>query len=154
MTAEEYLNETLDSELVDQLMKYSEDLRSEVIAHAIVRYRKERQLKTVGDLKWIIDTALRQKNATDTYARIFQALRIIVNDELTMIQRGLEGALHLVKSGGNIVVISFHSLEDRVVKAFVRSHTEQVKHMRLAVHKQRALASFERSATLRVLTKI
>lgn len=154
MSAEEYLNSAPDEQLVEDLLKYSEDLKSEKIAHMIVRYRKETGLRTVNDLKGIIDKALGHTGGTDTYARIFQAIRIIVNDEIETIKKGLAGAFEIVKPGGYIVVISFHSLEDRVVKAFVRSLGNKVEHTRLSVRKSRPLRSFERSATLRQIKKI
>jgi len=86
-----------------------------------------------------------------SYARIFQALRIIVNDEMNNIKKGLQGALNITKKNGKIVIITFHSLEDRIVKSFARN-CELVQESVIHVEKNRRLASFERSAVLRVLT--
>ncbi len=153
-TAAEYLNSALPEQLVEDITKYSEDLVSNRIAHRIVRYRSEKQMETVGDLKKVIDdaTGMHGRALEKTYARIFQAVRIIVNDELTQIRRGLEGAYEILEDGGRIVIISFHSIEDRVVKAFVRS--KGFKQQRIPVQKNRKLQTFERSATLRVIEKI
>lgn len=153
-TAAEYLNQALPEQLVEDITKYSEDLMSNRIAHRIVRYRSEKQIETVEDLRKVIDdaTGLHGRALEKTYARVFQAIRIIVNDEIRQIQQGLEGAYEILEPGGKIVIISFHSIEDRVVKAFVRS--KGLKKERIPVQKNRKLQTFERSATLRVIEKI
>ncbi len=153
-TAADYLNTASQAELIDRITRYSEDLASEAIAKRIVSYRSRKEIETVGDLKEIIRDATRQRDQQleKTYARIFQAVRIIVNDELKNIEKGLEGAYRILEPGGRIVVISFHSVEDRIVKAFVRS--KGVTQNRISVQKSRKLQTFERSATLRVIQKI
>ena len=152
--AYEYLNAASYEELAEMITRYSEDLSSERIARRIVTYRSKKPIQTVGDLKNVINEATRLQGASreKTYARIFQAVRIIVNDELTQIQKGLEGAYDILDAKGKIVIISFHSVEDRLVKAFVRS--KGLKHQRISVQKSRKLQTFERSATLRVIEKI
>lgn len=152
--AYDYLNTATYEDLAELITKYSEDLSSERIARRIVVYRSKKPIGTVGDLKTIINEATRLSGTSleKTYARIFQAVRIIVNDEMTQIQRGLEGAYEILDQRGKIVIISFHSVEDRIVKAFVRS--KGLKQQRISVRKNRKLQTFERSATLRVIEKI
>lgn len=152
--AHEYLNTASFEELSELITKYSEDLSSERIARRIVIFRSKKPIETVGDLKSIINEATRMQGIAreKTYARIFQAVRIIVNEELTQIKQGLEGAYEILESGGRIVIISFHSIEDRIVKAFVRS--KGLKPKKISVHKNRKLQTFERSATLRIIEKI
>jgi len=152
--AYEYLNTATYEELADRITRYSEDLSSERIARRIVVYRSKKQIEKVEDLKNIIIEATRMQGRVleKTYARIFQAVRIIVNDELIQIQKGMEGAYDILEVGGRIVIISFHSVEDRIVKAFVRS--KGLKQQRISVQKSRKLQTFERSATLRVIVKI
>jgi len=154
MTAAEYLNTVGLEQLIDDLGRYSEDMNAEKIARRIVRTRTDTAVQTVQDLRGCIDTALGYGNGTDTYARIFQAVRIIVNDEIETIKNGLAGAFSIVKQGGSIVVISFHSVEDRIVKMYVRGLGEKAKHLRINVKKVRSIKKFERSATLRVITKV
>lgn len=109
ITAAEYINSISENELYETLATYSEQDNSRTIAHAIVRARP---ITTTGDLLKIV-----RKNQAP---QIFQALRIEVNDELGALKEGLVGAKKLLKQGGRLVVISFHSLEDRIVKAFMR----------------------------------
>jgi 16S rRNA (cytosine1402-N4)-methyltransferase len=87
-----------------------------------------------------------------SYIRIFQALRIAVNDEFTQIEKGLTGAVNILKPGGRIVAITFHSLEDRVVKQFARRR-QDLKLIEEKVPKKYERAKFEKSASLRVIEK-
>jgi len=152
-TAAELLNSLQGEELISDIMKYSEEKYSIDIAKRILGHRRKKALATVGDLKKVIDEIVPEEEPRHkVYARIFQAVRIITNSELEQIQKGLEGALGLIQSGGVIVTITFHSLEDRLVKKFGRSHNELIMEA-IDVEKMRPLQSFERSAHLRVLQK-
>ena len=143
-TAAELLNSLQGEELISDIMKYSEEKYSIDIAKRILGHRRKKALATVGDLKKVIDEIVPEEEPRHkVYARIFQAVRIITNSELEQIQKGLEGALGLIQSGGVIVTITFHSLEDRLVKKMGAINVERV----------RPLQSFERSAHLRVLQK-
>jgi len=155
MTVAEYLQKTDGETLKYELMKYSEDIYSPKIAQKIVQNRSDHPLKTVSDLVTVIDSVVKADPTTKkkSYARIFQALRIIVNDEMENLKKGLQGALNITQQNGKIVIITFHSLEDRLVKSFARS-CDQVSEIVVNVEKMRRLASFERSAVLRVLTKL
>ena len=143
-TAAELLNSLQGEELISDIMKYSEEKYSIGIAKRILGHRRKKAFATVGDLKKVIDEIVPEEEPRHkVYARIFQAIRIITNSELEQIQKGLEGALGLIQSGGVIVTITFHSLEDRLVKKMGAINVERV----------RPLQSFERSAHLRVLQK-
>ncbi len=157
-TAREILNEFSEHELSDAFMKFSEEIKSKDIAKQIVIIRRKKPFETVQDLVSAIDKALKDlsKNrvfAEKVYARIFQALRIMVNEEFSNIDRGLAAALKILKPGGRIVAITFHSLEDRIVKMFARQHKNEVIEEKVDVEKVRTLRSFERSATLRIIEK-
>ncbi len=115
------LNEYSEEDLTKIFREYGEDKESKRIARAIVRARAETPLQYTTDLTEIIQQALPkpvQHKWTDNARRIFQALRIAVNHELENLENFLPKALDLVKPGGVIVIVSFHSLEDRMVKEF------------------------------------
>ncbi len=159
ITAMEILNEYSQEELSESFMKYSEEIKSTDIAKQITIQRRRKKLETVEDLVTAIDKALKQLSssrsfAEKVYARIFQALRIMVNQEFANIDRGLAAALKIIKPGGRMVTITFHSLEDRIVKLFIRQHKSEVTAETVQVEKVRKLRSFERSATLRIIEKL
>ncbi len=160
VTASEILQRTNLEDLSMILVKYSEDQMAESIAKAIIATRSRNPMDTVADLTEIIRKTLEHKGITSeqtigkTYARIFQALRIYVNDEFDSLRQALSGSIELLETGGRLVIISFHSLEDRIVKLFARQHASEMKHVRVEVDDERSLQKFERSAQLRVLEKI
>lgn len=95
------------------------------IANAIVRARAETPLQTTGELAALVAAAVpTREGGRHPATRTFQALRMHINDELGQIEQGLSQALPLLAPGGRLVVISFHSLEDRLVKQFMRRHSE------------------------------
>ncbi len=112
---------TLDERpLADLLFAYGEERQSRRIARAIVAARKEAPIETTGRLAAIIRGVLPpDRSGIDPATRSFQALRIEVNDELGEIERALTQAAALLAPGGRLVVVSFHSLEDRIVKRFM-----------------------------------
>jgi 16S rRNA (cytosine1402-N4)-methyltransferase len=116
------VNYSPEKELLQIFGKCGEERRfGKRISRAILAQRKQSSIETTGELFAIIKQALPAKlrfRAPDTARRIFQALRIEVNDELVNLERGLQQAVDLLKVGGRLVVISFHSLEDRIVKNF------------------------------------
>jgi 16S rRNA (cytosine1402-N4)-methyltransferase len=91
------------------------------LAYVIFHARKERQIETVNDLKITIDKCVRRGKENQYYAQVFQALRIEVNKELDVLKDLLIQSLDVLKPGGRLVVISYHSLEDRLVKNFTRT---------------------------------
>ncbi len=156
LTASQILNELPEADLISQLSKYSEDIYSKKIAEEIVRKRQKRDTPwTVADLQEVVDkvTGLGKDNSKKTLARIFQALRMIVNNEISNLKVALNDAFELLEKDGVMVVITFHSVEDRVVKQIFNSLKDVSKNERINVAKKRKLLSFERSATLRVLKK-
>ncbi len=122
MTASRLLNRTPEEELEKILREYGEVDKSRKLAAAIVSERESRPFATTGQLVELCDRVLGRSKPGRLPAPtlVFQALRIAVNDELGELQRALPAALRLLKSGGRLAVISFHSLEDRIVKNFFR----------------------------------
>ena len=150
MSAADLVNSLDEEKLYDKLARYSEDINSRVIAKTIIQERKKNEIKTVGDLLIIIDTVVVDQKEK-SYARIFQALRIMVNDEIGNLKKGLEGALRIIKDNGKVVVLTFHSVEDRIVKQFIRENN--LKIIKTDIKKSEKMP-FERSAILRVFSKL
>lgn len=120
--AAELVNEIEETELADIIYRFGEERHSRRIAKAIVRAREAQPIETTRQLAEIVQSVLgsgRGKAGPHPATRTFQAIRIAVNDELGEIERALEGAERLLKPGGRLVVVSFHSLEDRLVKQFL-----------------------------------
>jgi len=123
LTARDLVNEAEERELALLFRRYGEERYARPIARAIVRRRAERPFERTSDLAETI------KHAIPTPARfgeghpakrVFQALRIAVNDELGALEAALPAAVRMLRSGGRLAVISFHSLEDRIVKQYIR----------------------------------
>src|SRR3990167_8925807 len=121
-TAADLVNNLPEEELADILYTYGEERASRRIAKKIVATRKEHPIHTTRQLAELIYSVLpRFGKGIDPATRTFQALRIKVNDELGELERGLESAERILAPGGRLAVVSFHSLEDRCVKRFMRS---------------------------------
>lgn len=150
MTAKYLLNHISKSELFDVFAKNSEEINSQKIAHEIIIKRQFKKLETVGDLTNCIDKAIGEQD-NNAYKRIFQALRVQVNDEFENLKKGLIGAAKIIKDDGKIAVVTFHSLEDRIVKNF--SKTQGIKPLNKKPIMNRRGKSFEKSAKLRLIIK-
>ncbi len=117
-TAADIVNELPEEELAGLIAEYGEERHAHRIAHAIV---EARPLRTTVELAQLVNRALgRSGGRIHPATRTFQAIRIAVNDELAVLRRGLRVSLDLLAPGGRLVVIAFHSLEDRIVKQFMR----------------------------------
>jgi 16S rRNA (cytosine1402-N4)-methyltransferase len=119
-TAAEWLTAVSQQELTDVLFRYGEEPRARQIAAAIVRARAVEPLTMTRQLANLVAAhAGRGEKRIHPATRTFQAIRIALNDELGALERGLAHSLALLAEGGRLVVISFHSLEDRIVKRFM-----------------------------------
>ena len=118
LSAYEVVNNYKEQDLVNIFYKYGEDKFSKNIARKIVEYRKNKKIETTLELVEIIKSAVPMKERLKKHParQIFQAIRIEVNHELDVLEPALEQALSMLKVGGRVAVITFHSLEDRIVK--------------------------------------
>ena len=124
MTAADFVNSADADEIADVLYEYGEERQSRRVARAIVAARP---LETTGDLARVVRKALGHKptDKKDPATRSFQAIRIHVNDELGELRTGLSAAEQMLRAGGRLAVVSFHSLEDRIVKRFLRDASQR-----------------------------
>lgn len=123
-SAADVVNTYDEKNIADIIYKYGEERRSRQVAHAIVEARKEKDITTTSQLARIVRTVVWQaKDKIDPATRTFQGLRIYVNDELGELERGLQAAEDLLLPGGRLVVVTFHSLEDRIVKKFFKERS-------------------------------
>lgn len=118
LSASEVLNTYEPADLVRILFEYGEERLSRKIADAIVN---RRPLNTTNDLKVAVEAAVKGPHVVKSMARVFQAIRIEVNRELEMLKLALQKSVTMLKPGGKLVAISYHSLEDRLVKHFMRA---------------------------------
>jgi len=162
VTAIDVVNTWEEKNLADIIYGYGEERFSRRIAKGIVEARKKAKIENTSDLVKIIENsvpAAYRRGRLHPATKTFQALRIAVNDELGALKEGLEKGFEVLKTGGRISVISFHSLEDRIVKKFYKEKEREGK-ARL-INKKPILASKEeiknnprsRSAKLRILEK-
>lgn len=124
ISAADVVNNAAEEELADIISRYGEEKAAKRIAKAIVKKRAEKPIETTRELSALISSVLGRGNGKiDPATRTFQALRIHVNDELGELVRALEAAEKILVPGGRLVVVTFHSLEDRIVKRFFQSRT-------------------------------
>ena len=163
LTAREIVNGWSEKSLADIIYGYGEEKYRGRIAREIVESRKKKKIEMTFDLVSIIENAVPgsyRKGKIHCATRTFQALRIAVNDELGALEKGLDQGFKILKSGGRMSVISFHSLEDRIVKKFYKEK-EKIGEA-IIINKKVILPSIDelktnnrsRSAKLRIIEKI
>lgn len=161
-TAADLLRTASEAELLKIFQTYGELYNAQKLARMIYETRRERPILTINDLTYLIKKSFYFKNQRSlmmkTFAQVFQALRIVINNELGQLETFLETIPDWVAPGGRIAIISFHSLEDRLVKQFYKAHKDQFTRVGKAVisptYAQAKDNPRARSAKLRVLEKI
>ncbi|WP_297482234.1 16S rRNA (cytosine(1402)-N(4))-methyltransferase RsmH [Ferrovum sp.] len=124
MTAAVWLNQVGEKELAEVIHTLGEERFARQVARAIIRARDQRPLETTRQLAQIVATAVHTREVgQDPATRTFQAIRLHINRELDELAAVLPQAMHVLKSGGRLVIISFHSLEDRMVKQYFQRHS-------------------------------
>jgi 16S rRNA (cytosine1402-N4)-methyltransferase len=124
-TAADIVNSLSEKELADILFRLGEERRARAIAKAIVKHRGEKPIETTGELAELVARVVGRKwdETKHPATRTFQALRLHLNEELEELAKGLAAAERLLKAGGRLVVVTFHSLEDRIAKRFFASRS-------------------------------
>lgn len=161
VTAMDLVNAAGESELANIFYRYAQEHASRKIASAIVHFRKTKKIETTDELAKIVLSVSHRSGFDRNHpaTRVFQALRIAVNDELTNLELVLPQALALLKSGGKMVVLTFHSGEDTMVKEFIRNGENEgliqslVKHVVRATDEEVENNPRARSAKLRAIVK-
>lgn len=162
ITAAHILHTFTEAELANVIFAYGEERFARRIAAAIVNARADQPVRTVGGLVALIQEGIPkrfQHGRLHFATKTFQALRIAVNDELSELEEGLSGAFEILKPGGRIAVISFHGLEDKIVKTFFRERARDMSGILLTKKpvvsdaREREENPRARSAKLRVLEK-
>lgn len=127
MTAADIVNEYDEAKLADVFYLYGEMKNSRRIANAIATYRQQRKIETTADLMAATEKLMRTEKEKKDLARLFQALRIEVNHEMDALRDMLSSASQLLKTGGRLSVITYHSLEDRIVKNVMKAGNAEGK---------------------------
>lgn len=145
-SAADLVNEAEEAELADIIYHYGEERRSRAVARTIIEARRRGRIETTAQLADLVAGVVRTEPGSGIHpaTRTFQGLRIAVNDELGELVRGLAAAERLLKPGGRLAIVSFHSLEDRIVKQFLarRSGRGEAKGRRLPGEPAATLPSF------------
>ena len=116
LTAKTVLNDYSEEDLSNVFFNYGEIRQSRRVANLIVKHREEQEIKTTSDLVSILDGLVPEKRRNQFLSQVFQSIRIEVNDEIESLKIMLEDSVSLLNEGGRFVVMSYHSLEDRLVK--------------------------------------
>jgi 16S rRNA (cytosine1402-N4)-methyltransferase len=148
INAADIVNSFSEEELSDIFFKYGEERHSRHIARRIIERRNIRRIETTAALVDAISSSVPFKNRAKSLSRIFQALRIYINDELEVLKSFLNKAVDLLAPGGRIVILSYHSLEDRIVKETFRYET-----LDCICPKEYPVCQCEKEKRLNILTK-
>ena len=126
LSAYNVVNEYSKNDLIKIFFEYGEEKYSKIIASNIVKYREKKKIQTTLELVQIISDSLPMKAKRDKHParKVFQAIRIEVNHELDILEDSIKDALSMLNIGGRIAIITFHSLEDRIVKNVFKKYTE------------------------------
>lgn len=124
LTAEQMVNEEDEAELRRIFWEYGEERSARAVVKAIAKERSIRRIETTEQLADLIESVIPRRGRRHPATKVFQALRIAVNDELGHLHAALGKTVSCLKPGGRLAVISFHSLEDRIVKRFLRQHSQ------------------------------
>ena len=160
LTARDLVNNWSENDLYEIIAKYGEEINARKIAQNIIERRKIGPIETTSDLSEIISRVVPSGGKIHPATKTFQALRIIVNDEMNQLKSGLEEGFKLLNKGARFAVISFHSLEDRAVKLFFADLER--RSLAKVINKKPIIASITelrsnrraRSAKLRIIEKL
>jgi 16S rRNA (cytosine1402-N4)-methyltransferase len=125
-SAAEWINSAPEKEISDILYQYGDERSSRKIARAIIEFRAKKPLQTTIELSKVIETVLKRTSKIHPATKSFQAIRIHVNQEVHHLKLGLSKLHNLLKVNGVVVIISFHSLEDKIVKNFFKPEIVQM----------------------------
>jgi len=149
LTAAQILNSWTERQLIDLIKKFGEEKKAFKIVKEIIRFRKKRKIKTTKQLNEIVERVKGPKRGRiHPSTKIFQALRIAVNNELENIENTLEQAVEILPEGSRIAAISFHSLEDKIVKHFFQKESKNC-----ICPPEIPVCRCEHKASLKILTK-
>jgi 16S rRNA (cytosine1402-N4)-methyltransferase len=123
LTAASWLKDSNETEIANALYQYGEEKRSRIIASTIKEYQKNNNLNSTLELANLIATVVRPGKNKHPATRSFQAIRIAINDELKKLSEALDQTIDALSPKGRLVIITFHSIEDRIVKQFIRKHS-------------------------------
>jgi 16S rRNA (cytosine1402-N4)-methyltransferase len=160
LTALTIVNEYFEKELATICWKYGEEKMSRKIARAIVHAREKKQIRTCRELSGIIEKAVGRKGRIHPATKTFQSLRIEVNKELMELSEGINAGINILKRGGRFCVLSYHSLEDRIVKHSFKEFKQKgqvsiiTKKPLVPTKEERRLNPSSRSAKFRVAEKL
>ncbi len=139
-TAAEWINEADEADIQEVIKNYGEERFNRQVAAAIVSAREEKPIETTGELARLVAQVVRtREKGQDPATRTFQAIRIFINRELEEVKMVLPQVVEALGEGGRLAVIAFHSLEDRIVKQFMKKHSQQAELPRWAMVKQEDL---------------
>ncbi|NLT52448.1 MAG: 16S rRNA (cytosine(1402)-N(4))-methyltransferase RsmH [Ignavibacteria bacterium] len=148
ISADEVINTFSKEEIADIIYQFGEEKKSRQIAEKIVDYRKNAAIKTTGQLKEIVEKVIPAHIVAKSLSRVFQALRIYVNNELDELEEFLGKATDLLNNGGRLVILTYHSLEDRKVKEFFKNEA-----LTCICPPSFPICQCSKTASLKILTK-
>ena len=123
LTAAIWLRECSEIEIANALYNYGDEKRSRIIALTIKKYLQNNEINTTLDLANLISTVVKPGKNKHPATRSFQAIRIVINDELKKLSEALDQSIGALSTNGRLAIITFHSIEDRIVKQFIRKHS-------------------------------